>query len=241
VSDQASRDTGQQALAEACRAFTALRMVVPVDEEAVPRYLLQRMYALMLDVQCSVEVLLSTYVAAQEVVARRRGVVGRRELSALEFFQEFKPQEQFITAFKSVFFFVRAYQDAVAGVFFVLLHGAQGGVIKSMSDALKPGKPIGKLLDEKLPGYRNWFEQWREDRGKIKNGADFELRYDADDNLTLSFLYAQEKGTKVDADTIGLSNIVEGLEMSTRLAATAFSMVPGGLYRIVWPPPEETL
>jgi hypothetical protein len=238
MTDQASRDTGQRELADACSTFAAMRMVVPVDDTVVPRYLLQRMYALVVDVQSSVEILLSTYGAAQAVVGQLRGV-GSRELTARDLFEELQPQEQFITAFKSVFFFVRAYQDAVAGVVFVLLNGAQGGVIKSMSEALKPGKAIGTLLDEKLPGYRNWFERWRQDRDKIKYGADFSLSYDADDNLTLSFLYAQEKGTHIDTDSIGLSNIVEGLEMSTHLTAKAFNMVPGGLYRIEWPPSQE--
>jgi hypothetical protein len=238
MTDQASGNTCQQALADACHAFASMRMVVPVDEKEVPRYLGWRMDALAVDVQSSVEVLLSTYGPAQAVVQRLRGV-GTREITARELYEELQPQERFMTAFKSVFFFVRAYQDSVASVLFVLLHGPRGRVNKSMNDALKPGNPIGALLDERLPDYRGWFEGWRKNRDKIKYGADFQLSFDGDDNLTLSFLYATEKGTHVDKDQIGLSNVVQGLAMSTQLTVTVLGMVRGGLYRIEWPPPEE--
>jgi len=106
VTDEARREADKDAVAAACRAFSSLRMVVPADEEEVPRYVLQRMYALLVDVQGSVEVLLSTYDAAQSVLRNLEGV-GSREITARELYEELEPQERFITAFKSVFFFIR--------------------------------------------------------------------------------------------------------------------------------------
>jgi hypothetical protein len=107
--------------------------------------------------------------------------------------------------------------------------------MKSMNDALKPGQPIGMRLDQSVSAYRAWFEGWKGCRDKIKYGADFELSYD-DENLWISFVYAMEQGSHVANDRIGLSNVIEGLEMSTRLTVAAFELVKGDLLRIDWPP-----
>lgn len=78
------------------------------------------------------------------------------------------------TAFKSVHMWLRAYQDAVCGV----LLATRGDAVRrhtSMSDRIKPGKPIGQYLDQNLPEYAPWFTEWRDRRNEMKIGALFNL------------------------------------------------------------------
>jgi hypothetical protein len=230
----------KEALAQAYSTFDRTQKVM-AEEEVAPRYVLARMSALGRDVKSTVDVLLSTYESAQEAVRDSRQMINDPSESSLRRMEV--PQRQFITAFKSVFFFVRAYQDAVCGFLFVLLQGKKAGVAKSMADALKKeSKPIRELLDQELPDYAEWFWQWKESRDKIKRGADFALFFDAEDEVSISFEYAEEEGFHTDEERIGLQAVVEGLEMSAGVTAVAWSEVKGTLYELQWPPtsPPET-
>jgi hypothetical protein len=143
------------------------------------------------------------------------------------------PQRQFPTAFKSVFIFVRAYQDAVCGFLFEL-RGQRAGRYTSMANALKEGKPTRTFLDEKLPDYREWFSLWKTRRDKIKGGGSFGLAFDAEDTLSLIFLYPESDGMTTEEQHIGLPDVIKGLEMSADLAVVALGQA-GDLLFIDYP------
>jgi hypothetical protein len=44
-----------------------------------------------------------------------------------------------------------------------------------MGDRIKPGKPIGRYLEEHRPDYSDWFNEWRDRRNEMKVGATFDL------------------------------------------------------------------
>lgn len=132
------------------------------------------------------------------------------------------PQRRMITAFKSVYMFLRAYQDALCG-FLVELDGGRAGKYTSMSSPTKPGKPIRTLLDQELDGYVSWLQQWKEDRDRMKIGAMFAMHFDANNEMSLSFSYTAGTTLTVERRQIRLSSVIEGLEMSERLTRFVFS------------------
>jgi len=137
------------------------------------------------------------------------------------------------------FFFVRAYQDAVCGFLIALEREPVGRNVSMAKRLKKKDGSISTLVDEKLPNYRDWLAQWKKDRDDIKAGAEFALHFDGDDNLSISFIHPQAQGSRNEERQIGLSTIVEGLEMSARLTVVAFG-VAGDLYYIDWPPRSDT-
>jgi hypothetical protein len=226
----------KEALTAAYHTFARTQNIISTEEVA-PRSVLWRMSALGADVRSSVEVLLSTYETAQSAVQRSRDMIGNPKADSRELFELVDdPQRRFITAFKTVFVFVRAYQDALCGFLFEL-QGQRAGNYTSMAKALKEGGPLRDLLDEEFPGYRDWLYQWRNDRDKIKRGAQFALFFDGDDNLTIAFTYPIGAGMGTEEERIGLGRVIEGLEMSAHLTTVAFGQVDGELYYIQWPPP----
>jgi hypothetical protein len=204
------------------------------------------MSALGGDVKSAVEVLLSTYETAQVAVGELREAMlpeaeapGDSEAAARHLFERQEVQRRAVSAFKSVFIFVRAYQDAVCGFLLALERKPVGKYVSMAKHLKKRDGSVSMLLDEKFPSYREWFGQWKEDRDAIKAGAFFALHFDGDDNLSLSFIHPQEQGERTEERRIELQTVVEGLETSARLTAIAFGQA-GELYYIDWPPRSST-
>jgi hypothetical protein len=215
------------ALQAAYEAFVGTQKAVPRQRDVAARYVGWQIDALASDVMSAVEVLLSTYESAQSAVGEARSMIENPEAASEVFELLGAPQRRFITAFKSVFFFVRAYQDAVCALLFVL-SGKRAGRYTSMAKALEKGKPVRQLLDDELAGYGDWFYRWRDDRDKIKRGARFILFFDGDDNLSISFTYPVEMGgMETEEERIGLPRVIEGVQMSTRLTVVAWGQVEG--------------
>jgi hypothetical protein len=135
------------------------------------------------------------------------------------------------TAFKSVHMWLRAYQDAVCGVL-LATRGDSVGRHTSMSDRLKPGKPIGEYLAEHLPEYAGWFTEWRDRRNEMKLGASFELEIDGDPPRLrgLSFKYPPNRGVAtVTEGFVSLEDVLAGLKMSRQLTQVVRAAVEARL------------
>lgn len=219
----------KEALAAACRSFALTRTVTFADFDPVPRYVWARMGALASDVTSAVELLAENYDAAQEAVRDVRRLMRTPETAGREVFDRSDvPIRRVITAFKLVYIFVRAYQDAVCGALYEL-SGQKAGKYTSMGDALKkPHNPVRKLLVARLPGYVEWFGPWKQMRDTMKTGANFMLGWDGEDNLSVTFTYPVGDNAMGMADEqISLTQIVEGLEMSARLTHLVYDLMPG--------------
>jgi hypothetical protein len=74
---------------------------------------------------------------------------------------------------KSMAFFVRAYQDVVAGAMIrALKPGVRHRSRSSMATVLNdPNHDVTVLVTTELPAYKDWFFRWRDIRNDIKFGA----------------------------------------------------------------------
>ncbi len=78
------------------------------------------------------------------------------------------------TAYKAYFFFVRAFHDAAYRVI-LLLSGQRPGLHSSMHAAVKnTNSPVHAKIAT-IPGYIEWFTDFRDKRNRIKVGANFSL------------------------------------------------------------------
>ena len=109
-----------------------------------PFYVRERVTATGDDIHSATETLIQEYVRAEQAfavfVAAPDGMIEFPEARRLE------------TAFKSVYLWLRAYQDAVLGSL-LEARGERAGSYSSMNRALRPGRPIQMLLAAELPGY----------------------------------------------------------------------------------------
>lgn len=179
--------------------------------DAVPRYVSSRAFATGDDVLSAVEGLAREYaLAARALEEFVRSGEGMRT------FPEWRRAE---TAFKSVHMWLRAYQDSACGVL-LATRGDRVGAHTSMSDRLKPGKPVGAFLAERLPEYADWFRAWRDRRDQMKLGASFRSVIEGNPPRLLGFRFEyprRQSPNDVTDGFVGLNDVIEGLEMSRRL------------------------
>lgn len=179
----------------------------------IPRYVWLRAGATGDDVLSASESLVGEFVRAQIVFAEWVRGGAARMLT-------FPEGRRVDTAFKSVHLWLRAYQDAVCGVWRAL-QGERVGAYSSMRQALKDGKPLQAFLAEQLPDYELWFHQWRERRDQMKLGAAFDTILESDPPRIrgVKFKYPRRMNdTEVEEASISLDDIVDGLDMSARLS-----------------------
>jgi len=85
--------------------------------------------------------------------------------------ERYDASDRGLACYKAMFYFVRAYQDAVARAF-RLVYGQDWGKFTSMHDILKnKDQPPGSELVSKLPQYADWFYEFRNKRNEIKLGV----------------------------------------------------------------------
>jgi hypothetical protein len=117
-------------------------------------------------------------------------------------------------AFKSVYFFVRAYQDALYRAALFVVDGEVAGGGARMARALRPDSSVGAYLQSAAPGYLTWFAEWRDQRNRVKDGVNFSTFIQGND-LGISFsTYTSEGGISTDA-----SSGVGALDVAAALAA----------------------
>jgi hypothetical protein len=178
----------------------------------IQRYVSERQHTTGDDVLSAAEGLAGEYAQA----ARRLDEFVRNPEKGMLVFPESRRVE---TAVKSVHMWLRAYQDAVCGVL-LATRGDAVGHHTSMSDRLKPGKPIGAYLAEHLPEYAAWFNDWRDRRNEMKLGTVFRTVIDGEPPRLrgLSFQYPRSRSVAtVSEGFISLDDVITGLQMSQRL------------------------
>jgi hypothetical protein len=78
---------------------------------------------------------------------------------------------QFAAAFKAMYYFVRALQDAAYAAL-LEASGRRAGAYSSMQDCVKKtANPIRSLIEQALPNYFAWFTAFRDVRNDMKLGA----------------------------------------------------------------------
>ena len=141
-------------------------------------------------------------------------------------------------AFKSNYFFIRAFQDAAYRVAFQLLQRkkAPGGLSASMESALKPNapqpelladaEPVARLLGESSQEYLEWFGGWRAVRNRIKFGRGASIIGSfvpgaPEDDIGINLVrVSDEGGIETDLSrATRVSQITRAVEMSTLLAS----------------------
>jgi hypothetical protein len=129
-------------------------------------------------------------------------------------------------AYKAMFFFVRAYQDASYRVLLQLLGDRNEGV--SMSQAAKnPNNPVAEHLAKELPSYMPWFVAWRKLRDSVKAGRTHSLR-GPQWNIGVSFEEVPPQDSQQSVYvTVRLNQIVEALDQSVGIARSALNLAIG--------------
>lgn len=78
---------------------------------------------------------------------------------------------QFAAALKAMFYFIRSLHDAVYSAL-IETSGNRSGRYSSMYDCSKnPRNPLHSLVDVALPGYFEWFSDFRDLRNELKLGV----------------------------------------------------------------------
>jgi hypothetical protein len=178
----------------------------------IPRYVSDRQRTTGDDVRSAAESLVVEF-------ARAVGALNEWWRNGGEGMLVFPESRRVETAFKSVHMWLRAYQDAVCGVL-LATRGDRVGRHTSMGDRIKPGKPIGRYLEEHLPDYSDWFNEWRDRRNEMKVGATFDLKVEGNPPRIegLSFTYPPGRSAStVTEGFISLNDVIVGLDMSRRL------------------------
>lgn len=142
-----------------------------------------------------------------------------------EYWLRYDPKRRLVIAYKGMFFFIRAYQDVMCAVLKLLL-GQNAGRWTSMHRALRSNDVVGKLVDNDLPAYRDWFMDWKNKRDRIKVGIAVGLAGPA---ANLGVAFAKFSGNDLQAadmtETVRLPDIVRAIEFSTLLVQTTIGKV----------------
>jgi hypothetical protein len=128
------------------------------------------------------------------------------------------PYAKVRVGYKALLFFVRAYQDALYRAF-LEARGEKAGKRSSMESALAGDKPLGVLMRECLPEYRDWFPRWRKKRNRVKDGVS--IGFTGVNGFGLLFNSVSDEGGLVAdlAQTpLSLSDVIEAVSMSAGAA-----------------------
>jgi len=127
---------------------------------------------------------------------------------------------------KSFLFFLRLYQDILAGGF-LILNGDKVGPYTSMKDCLKLNKRKEKkhlslIFEEHLPGYPEWFSEFRKLRNDAKlgfsnsimvNGLDIGIGFLIVDNKNDSMISGGGKSLKISDMALALQYSIDCTEL----------------------------
>jgi hypothetical protein len=145
----------------------------------------------------------------------------------------------FTVAFKALYLFMRAHQDALCGFAMLLLHppGTTPTAHNMTRQLQQPHSPVGDFIRENVPDYEEWYFRWRKARNRVKLGTNFST-YGNWNEVGIQFTMFIPEGGGISVDVsakVGLSDVVEALDMSSRLhdalkeqAATTAELLRGG-------------
>ncbi len=132
----------------------------------------------------------------------------------------------FRIVYKSLFYFIRVYQD----VLYQLLNNLLGerSPTGSMSSALAANNPVGQMLREQADGYPDWFADWRNKRNAVKYGVNFSIA-GPDMNLGVGFSSYDEATNGLIGgnweDAVRLGDIASALRQCQRIIQMVASQV----------------
>jgi hypothetical protein len=129
--------------------------------------------------------------------------------------------ERLRLAFKLLYITFRSMQDALNTSCSWLVHGAWPNPRKaSMQYALnRPESDVGALIATRLPGYGQWFADWRRQRNRVKDGTGFgSFALEGDVGIQFTTL-TDENALVVDLSVsrVGLADIAEALSQTCAL------------------------
>lgn len=123
-------------------------------------------------------------------------------------------------AYKAIYFFIRALQDAVYSVLLELC-GNESKKYLHMSRCLNEKRDsVNQILKKGFPNYFKWFDEFRTKRNKIKNGITYGGGYDSDRNLSINMNIVEEWKTppEIGIDfVLDIDDIIEAVEISVSL------------------------
>lgn len=130
-------------------------------------------------------------------------------------------------AYKSMYFFVRAFQDAMYRLIWETATGQRSGRDSPMTKASgNPNNEVRKLIDASLPDYFDWFFKWRDERNEIKRGVGFAFAGPSED-LGVTFNRVITSGDLIvdcsGAATVRIGDVTMALTKSAELITFAVS------------------
>jgi len=141
------------------------------------------------------------------------------------------PNARLIIAYKGLFFFIRAYQDALYRVLLEIETSEDAGRYRRMISAIsendqsyKADNPVGALLASSFPEYLEWFLDWRKRRDSVKLGAGFHISGPEPDIGVGFNIVTRKGGIIIDCSgthTFRISDITKTLDNSAKLARLA--------------------
>jgi hypothetical protein len=140
-----------------------------------------------------------------------------RKRNSLAARREEESRRGLTVAYKSILFFLRAFQDSVYAVL-VELTGGRAGLYPSMSECLNKKKngPSYQIISQ-VEGYTEWFFKMRDWRNRIKSGVSFG-QVGPQTNIGVAFVYiTDENSLFFTSDTIHLRDLIEGVKFSGKL------------------------
>lgn len=146
----------------------------------------------------------------------RFDLLGRKS-NSLAARREEESRRGLTVAYKSILFFLRAFQDSAYAVL-VELTGGRAPAYPSMSDCLSKKKngPSYQIISE-IDGYVAWFFKMRDWRNRIKSGVGFG-QVGPQTNIGVAFVYiTDENSLTFTNDTIHLRDLIEGVRFSSQL------------------------
>jgi len=129
-----------------------------------------------------------------------------------------------IVSYKALFYFVRAYQDALYKVM-LEIEGQSPGYGSMATASQNPRNKVAEILNIYLPEYKQWFINWKKKRDDVKLGANFSIS-GPEEILGISFVTVNEDsgGIVIDCSeskAVRISDIVEAINFSAKLATVA--------------------
>ena len=129
-------------------------------------------------------------------------------------------QNELGTVYKAMFYFVRAYQDALYGTLKELIGESAGKYTTIMESLSKKGKQYRDRIEKAIPGYFDWFIPWREKRNKIKSGISCSLGKQSDQlGIMLSDVDGEKNAIRSDMKSLVTpEDVIEAVKMSHEFA-----------------------
>jgi hypothetical protein len=131
--------------------------------------------------------------------------------------------------YKAYFFFIRAFHDGCYGVLLNLI-GQTPGAYSSMNKCVTKASSDAYNHICKIPGYVDWFKNFKAKRDAVKMGQNFSL-YCSNGNIGIGFnTVSQEGGIVVNVgqndNKFGMNDLVAAFHFSIKVVELITTLVP---------------